>query len=267
VLNDILSGKHKMAKALKAAQRPMIIIGQGALVREDSAALLKVVHDICDKFDVVSEDWNGYNVIHTAAARVGALDLGLTTKGGIQAIIEDVKAGNIDVVFNLGADEMDCESLKEAFVIYQGSHGDQGAQHADVVLPGSAYTEKTALYVNMEGRVQQAQQAAFPPGDAKEDWVIIRALSEKLGVTLNFDTIADLRAQLIKEYPHFKQLDTCAHEAWADFGQQGVLSSKSLCPYVDDYYQTNPIARASKVMAQCSEAFGAPIDLKEAVNG
>ncbi len=268
-LEDILAGKDDFAKALKTAKKPMIILGSGAVSHKDGAAILKLAHDIADKYGMVSDDWNGFNVLHMAASRVGAMDLGLVTDGGVEGILDRAASGDIDVVFNLGADEIDTSRLEKPFVIYQGSHGDEGVKHADVILPGVAYTEKPGTYVNMEGRVQLAQRVIFGPGEAREDWTILRALSERLGHSLPYDNIAELRAKMIAEYPHLAQQDQRPSETWADFGVKAKTSDMPITNLISDFYQTNPIARSSKVMAECSNAYeGAKFVAEaEAING
>ncbi len=254
-LEDILAGKSDFAKALKSAKKPMIILGSGAVSHGDGAAILKLAHDIADKYGMVKGDWNGFNVLHHAASRVGAMDLGLVSDQGVDGILDAAAKGDIDVVFNLGADEIDSKRLNKAFVIYQGSHGDEGVKYADVILPGVAYTEKPGTYVNMEGRVQSAPRVIFGPGDAREDWTILRALSEKLGHPLPFDNIAELRAKMVAEYPHLGKIDIVPNEKWLDFGVAGKASDTPITNLINDFYQTNPIARSSKVMAECSSAY------------
>ncbi|WP_138380154.1 NADH-quinone oxidoreductase subunit NuoG [Luteithermobacter gelatinilyticus] len=264
VLNDILSGSHDFAKVLEAAEKPILILGQGALAREDGAAILKTARDIAEKFGMIRDDWNGFNVLHTAAARVGGLDLGLTSEGGIEAIFDGVENGDIEVVFNLGADEFDSSRLDKAFVIYQGSHGDEGVKSADVILPGVAYTEKSGLYVNTEGRVQMALKVIFGPGDAREDWTILRALSDVLGKTLPFDTLGQLREKLYADYPHFAELDVKPQSSWGEFGTAGDILDQPFVYPVTDFYLTNPIARASRIMEECSAIFNGHTEAEEA---
>ena len=254
ILKDVLDGKNDFADVLKNADHPMLILGQGALNREDSAAIIKLAHDIAEKYGMVSDEWNGFNVLHTAASRVAALDMGLITDGGIDGVLSGAESGDIKVVYNLGADEIDTKRLKKAFVIYQGSHGDEGVKHADVILPGAAYTEKPGTYVNTEGRVQIAQRAIFAPGEAREDWSIFRALSEMLGFTLSFDTVAELRTSMIKEYPAFGNVDQKPTEKWSDIGVSGKVSGDEFTLAVSDFYGTNPIARSSATMDECRTA-------------
>ena len=191
VLEAIADGSHAFAKVLKDAKRPMIILGAGALTRADGAAILKLAAQIAARHrhdrpgrQPAEGGWNGFNILHTAAIRVAALDLGfLPGSGGrdVAGIVDGAQKGEIDFIYLLGADEFDVAHLGRAFVVYQGSHGDAGAHHADVILPGAAYTEKDGIYVNFEGRVQRAERAAFPPGEAKEDWAILRALVRRAG--------------------------------------------------------------------------------------
>ncbi|MGB7205401.1 MAG: molybdopterin-dependent oxidoreductase, partial [Anderseniella sp.] len=248
--------RHKAAKA----SRPMFIIGQGALARPDGKAVLATAMKAAQAIGVIKDDWNGFNVLHTAAGRVGALDVCAlpTLPGGkdTAAILKGAKSGDIEVVYLLGVDEMDTKQLGDAFVIYQGSHGDAGAHRADVILPGATYTEKSATYVNTEGRVQMARRANFPPGDAREDWAIIRALAGKLDLTLGFDNLAQLRSSMYLIAPHLARLDEV--EA-SDAGllteiakAGGKMTSRPFVSPVTDFYMTNPIARASKIMADCS---------------
>jgi NADH-quinone oxidoreductase subunit G len=204
-------------------------------------------------------DWNGLAVLHTAAARVGGLDLGFVPGEGGRDVIGMVTAAGqkeIDVLFLLGADELPMNALGDAFVVYIGTHGDAGAHRADVILPGAAYTEKSAIYVNTEGRVQMTARAGFPPGDAREDWAILRALSDVLGKRLPFDSLHELRRALYAAHPHFMRVDHVAPApAEALRGLAAVDARPSREPFhsaVADFYLTNPIARASVVMAECS---------------
>jgi NADH-quinone oxidoreductase subunit G len=254
-LADILAGKHSFADKLKAAQRPLIIIGQGALTRADGAAILALAAKAAQAFGAVTPEWNGFAVLHTAAARVGALDLGFVPPPGGLSAPAMARPNALEVIYNLGADEIDI--APGAFVIYQGTHGDRGAHRADVILPGAAYTERSGTYVNTEGRVQMANRASFPPGDAREDWAIIRALSDVLGHRLPFDSLAALRKQLYAAHPHFAALEQIAPGDVAGplgrlAGAGGAPAREPFVSPVRDFYLTNPIARASRVMAECS---------------
>ena len=257
---EALTGSTKgFAKILKSAKRPMIIIGAGALARADGAQILRSCGALADKFGMVSADWNGFNVLHTAAARVAGLDMGfLPGEGGLSTveIAQAAKQGAVKTVYLLGADELGAD-FGDAFVIYQGSHGDAGAHRADLILPGAAYTEKDGLYTNTEGRVQPGQRAVAPKGDAKEDWAIIRALSGHVERILPYDNLQALREKLIADHPVFGGLgikpDTDADFDIKTVGAVGKVNSGAFKSPVTDFYLTNPIARSSNVMAECSE--------------
>ena len=234
--------------------RPMVILGQGALTRADGAAVAALAAKIAKGLGAVTEGWNGFSILHTAASRVAGLDLGLVPgEGGLDAI-DMAKAGALDVLFLLGADEI--EVGPGAFVIYQGSHGDRGAHRADVILPGAAYTEKAGLYVNMEGRVQQSDRAVFPPGEAREDWAILRALSDVLGAKLPFDNYRVLKAEMQKAVPHLAKVERVTpfdgDTLGPLLGLGGDLDPAAVLVGLDGVYLTNPIARSSAVMAECS---------------
>ncbi|MAF94313.1 MAG: NADH-quinone oxidoreductase subunit G [Rhodospirillaceae bacterium] len=271
-LKSIASGRHDFAKVLKAAERPMLILGQGALTRDDGAEILGFARRIAEGCGMIDakRGWNGFNVLHTAAARVGGLDLGFVPgKGGrdTSGIVDGAGDGGIEVVYLLGADEIDTARLGGAFVIYQGHHGDRGAHRADVILPGAAYTEKNATYVNTEGRVQQAQRAAFPPGDAREDWAVIRALSDVLGQPLPYDDLKMVRGRLVDANSVFLNVDEITPAPWGDFGKEGKPSSAPLRSPIDNFYMTDPISRASATMAACTEQFGGGTGKKTGTDG
>jgi NADH-quinone oxidoreductase subunit G len=248
--------KSDFVDALKNAERPAIIIGQGALTRADGAAVLKAAAGLAKTFNVVREGWNGWNVLHTAAARVAGLDLGFVPGEGGLTPADMLKPGALDVLFLLGADE--CETAaSDAFKIYLGTHGDAGAHKADVILPGAAYTEKNGLYVNTEGRVQMGERAVFPKGEAKEDWSILRALSEHLGAKLPYDSLDQLRAKLFADHPTFGQIDFAPGSIPTAFdlsglGGEGELSDAPFESPIKAFHLTNPIARASVTMAECA---------------
>ncbi|MEJ8574653.1 NADH-quinone oxidoreductase subunit NuoG [Microbaculum marinum] len=256
-LSEIADGAGSFARVLADAKRPIVIVGQGALARSDGAAILaraaKIAADTGAPAGEGEEPWNALAVLHTAAARVGGLDLGLVPGEGGKDVA-GMLAGGMEVLFLLGADEIEVPA--GPFVIYQGTHGDRGAHRADVILPGAAYTEKSGTYVNTEGRVQLANRAGFPPGDAREDWSILRALSAVLGKPLPFDTLAQLRSALYQAHPHFARLDTVepapAEHVAALAASPGNVDKAAFVAAVGDFYLTNPIARASAVMAEMS---------------
>jgi len=252
-LSGLIDGSVKFAAKLKKAERPMIIVGQGALSRADGLAVLSAVSALAEKVGAVKADWNGLAVLHTAAARVGGLDLGFVPGTGGKTAAEMLTG--TDVLFLLGADEMDF-SKKTAFTVYIGSHGDNAAHVADVILPGATYTEKSGTWVNTEGRVQMGNRAGFAPGDAREDWAILRALSDVLGKKLPFDSLLQLRAKLYEAHPHFAGIDEIAAGNIADLSalakKGGTMANSGFASPIKDFYLTNPIARASAVMAECS---------------
>lgn len=229
------------ADALKSAERPMIVVGGAALKGAHGAALA-----LAKTLGVVKDGWNGFNVVHFSAARMGGLMLGYAQKGGIA----DVVAANPKLVFLLGADEVDFSKLSKSFKVYIGHHGDKGAAAADVVLPGASYAEKASTFVNLEGRVQRGERAVFPPGDAREDWTILRALSEKLGQTLPFDTFEELRAQMALDVPALGQTGLVSFD-WNPPSLDAKGAGEVDYP-IKDFYLTNAICRASPTMQQCS---------------
>lgn len=253
-LSDLANGSHSFVDKLKSAKNPLIIIGQGALSRADGAAVLAAAAKLATSVGAVTEEWNGFSVLHTAAARVGGLDIGFVPgEGGVAAA--DMVA-SMDVLFLLGADELDLSNKGAKFTVYIGSHGDQGAMNADVILPGAAYTEKSGIWVNTEGRVQVGNRAGFAPGEAREDWAILRALSDVLGKKLPFDSLSALRGQLYVAHPHLAETDEIVAGKASDIealaAKTGSLVKSAFASPVKDFYLTNPIARASAVMAECS---------------
>ena len=258
VLNALANGSHPWAAALRDAKNPMIVIGQGALARPDGVRVLGAARRIAESYGLIRGDWNGFNVLHGAAARVGGLDLGFVPGAGgrdVNGIITACRSGDIELLYLLGADEIDADDVGAAFVIYQGHHGDRGARCADVILPGAAYTEKDGTYVNTEGRVQQAHRAVFPPGEAREDWKIVRALSGLVGRPLPFDTLRELRRRMWEAHPVLAEADKIVQAAWQPFGEAGPVAPGPFGYPIEDFYRTDPISRASKTMARCSELF------------
>ena len=258
-LAKIADGSHPFVKKLEDAERPMLILGQGALAGGDAVLALAARAAVAIGALKPELDWNGFNILHAAAARVGGLDLGFVpSKGGLDlaGMLDAASSGDLGVVYLLGADELDMERLGNAFVIYQGSHGDKGAHRADVILPGAAYTEKEATYVNTEGRPQMTARAVFPPGEAREDWKIIRALSGVLGKTLPFDTPQQLRARMYEACPHLALLDQIVPADSGAIEQLAARPAKAggerFGRAVEEFYLTNPIARASAIMADLS---------------
>ena len=253
-LTVLAGSRHAFAEPLKKAERPLFVVGAAALARPDGATIAALAAKAAVELGAIKDGWNGYSVLHTAASRVGALDIGFVPgEGGLHAA-HMAKTGALDVLFLLSADEIDVPP--GAFVVYVGTHGDAGAHRADVILPGAAYTEKSGLYVNTEGRVQLANRASFPPGEAREDWAILRALSDALGKKLPYDSLAQLRKTLFSAHPHLARIgDVTPADAAAVRTLAGKGGTPDKAPFgqaFDDFYLTNPIARSSAVMAECS---------------
>ena len=254
-LSDLGAGKIGFLDVLKKASHPIVMVGAGAAARHDGAAVLATAAKIALEAEAVKDGWNGFGILHNAASEVGALDIGFAPNGGGLTASQMATYGTLDVLFSLGAD--DIEVAEGTFVVYIGTHGDKGAHRADVILPGAAYTEKSGIYVNTEGRVQMAARAGFPPGDARDDWSIIRALSDNLGKKLDYDSLAALRQALFKAHPHLMRIDQIQQGGGVDdikklAAGSGTFDKTSFKSPVTDFYLTNPIARASAIMAECS---------------
>lgn len=253
-------------EALKDARRPMIVLGQSALTREDGASILAAASQLaadvgCFTAKTDTDDaWNGFNVLHSAAGRVGGLDVGfLPGEGGkdVSAIVDGAQDGGIETIISLGTDEIVGDAFGKAFVVYVGTHGDEGAHRADVILPSAAYTEKSATYVNTEGRVQRTSRATGLKGESREDWSIFRALSAKLGQPLPYDSLDALRAKLVEDNSVFAGLDYAplpnAESVAPPYGKVGSIENAPFGESIGAFHLTNPIARASKTMAECAE--------------
>ncbi|MFQ5971767.1 MAG: NADH-quinone oxidoreductase subunit NuoG [Alphaproteobacteria bacterium] len=269
-LAEIAAGHHPFRDTLAGAERPVVIVGMGALARPDGAAVLATARGIAEDCGLVRDGWNGFNVLHIAAARVGGLDLGFVPgEGGrdVDGILDGAASGAIEALFLLGADELDTSRLGDAFVIYQGHHGDAGAHRADVILPAAAYTEKHGTYVNAEGRVQLARPAMPPLGEAREDWTIIRALSDVLRHGVGFNTLGDVRRRLVEVNPVFDRVDEVVPAEWGEFGAPGEMTPAPFELPVGNFYMTDPISRASETMARCTHELVAPKERKTGTDG
>ena len=246
-------------QVLTDAKRPMIIVGSAATARPDGAAVLAAAWSLAAEIGAIGADWHGFNVLHSAASRVGALDIGFVPGPGAKPMA-DMLGGGVDLLWLLGADEFDTARIgPDTFVVYQGHHGDRGAARADVILPGAAYTEKSGTWVNTEGRVQRGFLSCQPPGEAREDWAILRAFSAVIGKNLSYDTLDGVRARLEQISPVFRwSFSRTANDDAKGPAGSGSLGAEAFAPAIADYYLTNPIARASAVMAECSKLFAAP---------
>ena len=256
-LDAIAAGTHPFAAVLRAAKRPMLILGQAALARPDGAAVLARSWALAVSNGMLTPEWHGFNVLHSAAARVGGLDVGFVPgAGGKDAAA--MLAGGVEALWLLGADEVDLGKLPAStFVIYQGHHGDRGAARADVILPGCAYTEKDGTWVNTEGRTQRGQRAADPPGQAREDWAILRAVSAVFGKPLPYDSLAALRTAIEAQHPALRNIGIVPRFGCSDMTGpvcHGALSEVAFSGAITNYYMTDPISRASPTMAACTDA-------------
>jgi NADH-quinone oxidoreductase subunit G len=251
ILAEIASGKHPVAEVLKNAKKPVVILGYAATARDDGEAILaaaKAIGTLCQR-----EGHNGYNMLHHAASRVGALDVGFLNGKDMGGIIEAIEKKDIKLVYLLGVDEIDTKYFGDAFVVYQGHHGDIGAHRADVIFPGAAYTEKDSLYVNTEGRVQEGFRAVFPVGEAKEDWQIIARLASILGKPLAFSSLDALRQALVKAHPTFANIGGLTVAPFKEPKAKGEIAKTGFDYPIENFYRTDAISRASKTMAQCTE--------------
>lgn len=267
-LEALIRCEGDFAEAMRSAERPAIIVGTGALTRPDGSAVLAAAARLGASMNVVRESWNGWNVLHTAAARVGGLDLGFIPRPGGKGARGMLVKGALDLLVLMAVDEVDV-SASDAFVVYVGTHGDAGAHRADVVLPGAAYTEKSGLYVNTEGRVQRGERAVFPKGEAREDWAIWRALSAVLGAPLPYDSLDQLRAKLFADHPTFGQIDHAPGTIpsgldLTGLGFAGDIDEEPFSSSIKAFHLTNPICRASVTMAECAALVGVPARLAAA---
>ena len=206
ILIDLLNEKNSFYKKLTNASKPMIIIGQSVLNRDDSLQIYSLLETFTDKFNLIQEDWNGFNVLQLAAARAGILEMGLIQKNkSVDDLVADAEKGKFKLVFSFGADEISYENFSNCKIVYMGTHGDRGANAADFILPAAAYTEKDAIFINTEGRVQYANKASFPPGEAREDWKIINQFSEVLELKWSFLELYDVRDEMFAKFPQLKE--------------------------------------------------------------
>lgn len=254
-LEEILAGKSEFSKILESSKKPMMIIGQSALSRDDGYAVLDICRKICEKYNFVTQDWNGFNFLNSSISKVGALDIKFTNNnfsGDIHNEISNFCEKKDTITFLLGVDEIDMEILGNSFVIYIGHHGDKGAHRADVILPAPAYTEKYSLYANLEGRILSTQLCHQPLGEAKDEWKIIRALANMLKIYMPFNNLAELRKEIYSNYPIFRELNVVNKNTFDSFGTSGEILSEPTSDLIKNFYMTDSISRSSKTMAECS---------------
>jgi NADH-quinone oxidoreductase subunit G len=250
-LGALLKAKDGFADILRNAERPMVIVGSGALAREDGAAIQALARQVAEEFGMISDEWNGYNVLHAAASRMAALEMKFTPA-------HNFDLNEMGLVYLLGVDN--AETINNihphSFVIYQGHHGDLGAHRADIILPGAAYTEKDGIYMNMEGRAQRARKVVFAPGEAREDWSIIRALSDRCEKTIGFNDLGELREDMVTKFPRLGAFDEIISAKWGSFG--GAAHQISDMPFenpIKNFYMTNVITNNSETMKRCTSRF------------
>ncbi len=257
IIEEIISGKHEFSKVLKSAKAPMVVVGDGALTRKDGAAILTKAKELADKYNMISENWNGFNVLHSKASRMAGLELGFVPEKGakdVKQMLDAASEGKLKVLFLLGADELDLTKIKKTKIIYMGSHGDNGANHADIILPAAAYTEKNASYLNTEGRLQRTRKAVFPPGEAKIDWEILNNLLISADAE-NYDSLEQVRAALAKASDAFSQIDMVAPANWQKKKSGDKILKTMIKETLTNFYMTDPITRVSKIMAECTDTF------------
>jgi NADH-quinone oxidoreductase subunit G len=257
-INDLK--KQPFYEFLKNAKYPAILVGRACLSGPDGAANLKLISELAHELAIVREDWNGFNIVHQTASSVGGLDVGFVPVGAALNA-QDMMGGGVDLLFLLGADEIEPGPNRPKTIVYMGHHGDKGAMMADIILPTAAFTEKSSIYVNLEGRVQLAERCVFPKGDAKEDWAVLRALSELVGKPLGYDSLDQLRQRLFDDYPHMGQIGlkpALSGLNLKNLGKKGAIEDRVFTSPLKDFYLTNPIARASLAMAECSVARSKP---------
>jgi NADH-quinone oxidoreductase subunit G len=251
---SILDSLGSFEQKLQEAKNPMIILGRGALDHKSANAIYSQALALAQKVGAITEDWNGFNVLHANAGRVGALDIGFLPQSGGKNVDQMLK-GECELLFLLDADDLDLSRLGSCSVVYQGSHGDKGAEAADFILPGSAWTEKNSFWVNVEGRVQEARRAIFPPGEARPDWSILRAVAASLNFKLPYDDLDSLRQHIVSQYAHFANVGEVAeNNPMPTPSTPSPITKEPFNETVKDFYLSNPIARASKIMAECSRA-------------
>jgi NADH-quinone oxidoreductase subunit G len=253
-LKEILDGKSEFSEILKNAKNPMIILGHDMIARTDGDLILTYAKKIAEKFNAVREDWNGFNFLSKTTGLLNGLECGFVGNSNVAEILKKSESGEIKMLILHGVDDnIDFAKLEKTFVVYIGSHGDKGAHVADVILPAAAYSEKNAIYINLEGRAQSTVQAAFAPGEAIEDWKIISELAAKLGIDLGFKTHADLRKALANSNQAFAKLEKIAKRNWVkSHDLKGDFVENKLEVKAFDFYLTNPIARASRTLNKCS---------------
>ena len=253
IVEDILNNNSNFCNDLKSMKKPMMIIGQGALIGKDAENFLNICIEIAHKFNFVTNEWNGFNVLHSSASRAGAMSVGfLPKKNGMstEGIRESYNNNKLEVLYLLGADEINLKRNDNCFVIYQGHHGDAGAQIADVIFPATAFCEQDGLYMNTEGRVQESNRSTYPLGEAKSNWEIIYLLAKQLGYEFDFDNLSSLRNKLYKDFPSTDPLKEFVPLSFPIRSNYKKLNGHKFEKLIDNYWRTNSIARASSNLSK-----------------
>lgn len=253
-LKSILAGKSEFCQTLSNAKNPMLILGQDMLSRQDGGEILNLAKKIAEKFNMIQNDWNGFNFLSKSTGLINGLEIGFTSDSTSKDILKKIDSNDIKmVILHSVDDDIDLGKLKDAFVVYIGSHGDQTAQIADVILPAAAYSEKDATYINLEGRAQKASRAIAAPGQAKQDWLIIKELADQLNIDLGFNNLTELRSLIVTQHPNLAQLDHVTKSEWIESHDNLDLLEEKLFIKPFDFYLTNPIARASRTLNKSSD--------------
>ena len=250
-INDLISGSHAFCSKLKTMNKPIMIIGQGALTGNSGEDFLNLCIKLANKYNFLRHDWNGFNVLHNVASRPGAMEVGFLPESGgrnLDQILEGCNDGKISTLFLLGADEVVLGDTSDCFVVYLGHHGDNGAHQADLILPSPAFNEQNGLYLNTEGRVQESVRATFPVGDAKEDWEIVSMISKKMNLDFQINSFDELRDEIFKSFPDLKKFDQCILGSLPKEMKNQNIKKHKFCNAVENFWLTNSITRSSKIL-------------------
>ena len=247
VIREIVSGTHEISEKIKKSKKPIVIIGESALYGKTGQYVFETLKSFLSTNNFINKDWNSLNILNQQASRVGAIDLGIYLLNDKEnfSFFDKLDNNDFKFIYLLGADNIYFDK-KDKFIVYQGSHGDKGAEIADIILPGAAYTEKNGLFVNLEGKCQSAYKASYPPGDAREDWIIFKDLANMMKKPLGYNNAQHMR-ESIKKLVQFKINNNVNKINKVDFVEENILIKPI------DYYYTNPIARSSKIMSECRQ--------------
>ena len=249
-LKDIFKDNHEISKLIKDSKAPAIILGESFLKYNSSKYLFNIIKEFLNKNGKLNNDWNALNILSSDASTVGSIDIGLINEN--KNLLEDLKNNKFEIIFLVGQDNLEF-TKKNEFIIYQGSHGDKGAEIADIVLPGSAYTEQDGYFTNLEGKIQKAQKASYPPGEAKEDWQIINELAEFMNNRKLFNDKDELESSMFN-YLNLQKVKQNNSNNKIITSNENDFKNEALKVSVKDYYFSNVVARASKTMIECNNS-------------